>query len=513
MEPTPKSIFNFTEITTFDTEKQASLLPYLTKTPKTASSGLLKPINTTKSQTSRTSASWVAFTQRNLTSPKAPSPSKLESLISRVSQDLEMPSTRSGTQIMSWELESNLGKEITALQKIVTLKQKQYNKVKDEADRKEELLKRLKFELSCMQKDPIDELNITLNRRQLEFNEIQKALHNENYYIETLNHMLRDRKRIVLTTEPPVLNMKNKVYVEKREITELENSIERHIRETGEILKNIQMVNEEIEHLEKCKEEEYQKHLARLKQRKILEGILEKEYSLNTKMHLHEKLEMKIKKLEPILSKIEKDEEAVAGHESFLKYQEILEKRYLKMKEVSFASKIEEIFESYEILREHTEMLEIAAVQSLNRIDMLSSEHKKVTTELNDISLNHEDDRKINYKEFERIELSLKDKNKMMDENERILTNLGTVMGSLCSSVTRLSLQLLGTNSLLDVKPRNVVKYFTKCTSRIEDKLNMIFAQRLSDYEVQDLNKRFPGLMQAYMAKQNSLDLSIKGSL
>lgn len=510
MEPTPKSIFNFTEITTFDTEKQTTLLPILTKTPKTASSGLLKPMNTTKS---RTSTSWAAFTQRNLTSPKNPSPSKLESLISRVSQDLEMPSTRSGTQIMSWDLESNLGKEVTALQKIVTFKQKQYNKAKDEADRKEQLLKKLKFELSCMQKDPIDELNTTLNRRQLEFNEIQKALHNENYYIETLNHMLRDRKRIVLTTEPPVLNMKNKVYVEKREITELENSIERHIRETGEILKNVKMINEEIKHLETCKEEEYQKHLTKLKQRKALENILEKEYNLNTKMHLHEQLEKKIKKLEPILNEIKKDEEAVAGHESFLKYQEILEKRYLKMKEVSFASKIEEIFESYEILREHTEMLEIAAVQSLNRIEMLSSEHKKVTAELNDIALNHEDERKINYKEFERIELSLKDKNKMMDENERILANLGTVMGSLCGSVTRLSLQLMGKNSLLDVKPRNVVKYFTKYASLIEEKLNMIFAQKLNDNKIQELNKKFPGLMQAYVAKKNSLDSSKKGNL
>ena len=83
---------------------------------------------------------------------------------------------------MSWDIQGNLKKETKALQHIIFLKQKLYNEVHHEADKKEEILKRLKFELETIQKEEPQKPKIVLNKRISELNEIENALHNENYY-------------------------------------------------------------------------------------------------------------------------------------------------------------------------------------------------------------------------------------------------------------------------------------------------------------------------------------------
>jgi hypothetical protein len=476
-----KKIFNYTELGNSDQENARSL-PYITKTPKTAST-MKKNNSLIKTQTQ---SYWGNLTDRNAKSTKKPVVSTIDSLVTKVSQDLEMASTRQDTHIMSWDMDINLKKETAALRHIVVLKQKAYNEVYSEARRKEDLLERLKFELSCIQKDKMDENKATLSKRILEYNEIQKALLNENHYIEILKHMLRDRKNSSLNSEPPVLNIKKKLEDKNREIYELENMIERAFQEYHNVSKSIASVEKSVKDFKDFKSEAYNKNLYLLKQKKLMEIILKKEFDLNSKIHKQEEIENLIKKLEPVRKNLEDEEKKMAEDTHVLVDQEKYEKMFLKLREVTSTSKVKEIYENYQRLKEQSNMMEIIAIQSSAKIDSLTIERNKLNKKLNDIIFNHEDDRKINYREFEKIEINLKNRNKIMDENERILKNLGSIMGAICGSVTRLSSQLLG-NSLIDVKPRNLFKYFQRCMARLEERLN--YNQRLGKEQESPSNK------------------------
>ena len=352
-----------------------------------------------------------------------------------------------------------------------------YNEVHHEADKKEEMLKRLKFELETIQKEEPQKPKIVLNKRISELNEIENALHNENYYIETLTHMYKQRKNSLLQADPPVLLIKNNLMIKKREISELEGSVDRAFKEFCEIEKLIDSQEEEIKVLEIHKSKAYDIKLNGLRQKKTMGKILEKEYNLNAKVRYKEKLENMIKVLEPIKEQAENEEKMIAGHDSILKNQEILEKKFMKLREVACTNKFEDVYECYEELKDNTEILKITAAHSLNKIETLTSEYKKYNKELNEIIFNHEDDRVLNHREFEKIELNLIEKGKIIDHNERTLTSLGNVMGDICGSVTRISAQLLGNSVVIDVKPRNVVKYFYKCIERLEERASFVFSR------------------------------------
>ena len=398
---------------------------------------------------------------------------------------MDLPSTRSASHIMSWDIEGNLSKEITALQKIIGIKQRDYNQVHHKAEKKEEILKKLQFELSGLSKDAGNEPKTVLSRRVLEYNEILKALGNENYYIETLAFMLNDRRNNLKRKEPPVLKIKEDLTSKKRDISELQSSIQQEFRDFTEMTKDIMKIEKEIIQIEEVTRKAYNSNLNSLKQKKSLKEILQKEYNLNAKIKHYDNLEKMIKEIEPIQAFMESEEKNVADHAHILKNKELLENKFLKLREVASTNKIEEVFASYETLKEHSEMLEDAAKQSLQVIDTLTLEKRRLNTELNEIILNHESDRKINYRD-------LKDKNKSMDENERVLKNLGNMMGAICSSVTRLSAQLVESQSAIDVKPRNVVKYFDRCIEKIEEKLNYMANMKLTREEEKMLYKKFP---------------------
>ena len=212
-------------------------------------------------------------------------------------------------------------------------------------------------------------------------------------------------------------------------------------------------------------------------------------------MHDKEYREKRIQKLEPMIDKVENDEYVAMKSSYVIKEREYLENKFLKLREVASTNKVTEIYENYETLQNHIATLELTAAQYNRKIDSLTQERNKMTVELNEICLNHEFERKVNPKDFDEIEKDLKNRNKLMDENERILNDTGIMMGKICGCVTRLSLQLLGNTINIDVKPRNVDKYFNKCLDKIEEKVSFIFRSNISKADMKILSEKFPLLM------------------
>ena len=474
--------------------------PKTPKTPKTAATVTIKTSSIIKN---KTQTSWGSYSNKYLNSPKESSLSSLDLLQNKVKHDLALLSTRSGSHILSSDFEGNLKKEMTAVQRIIELKQRDFNQIHHEAEKKEELLAKLKFELAGLVKENIDEPKSILNKRILEYNEITRALNNENYYIETLNHMSSHRKKNLLKIEPPVYKMKESLYIKKLEINKMEDEIHHLYQELSEISKNMNILDLETKKIENKKTELYNSNLNSLRQKQLLENILSKEYYRNAKIRHMELNEKMINAWEIEIDKAQREQKVIMRLNIEEKNKEFFERKFLKLREVASTNQVDKIFEDYETLKEHTVMLESAAEQYNNKIDLLSQERKKMMAELNEIILNHEADRKLNPKDFDKIEYDLKEKNKFMDENENILNNLGNIMGKICGSITRLSVQMLG-NISIDVKPRNVTKYFIRCADKIEEKINFLYNYDMGEEEKNILLEKFPWLFKIYNNKERN---------
>ena len=127
---------------------------------------------------------------------------------------------------------------------------------------------------------------------------------------------------------------------------------------------------------------------------------------------------------------------------------------------------------------------------------MLTAEWKKLNKELNEVVLNHEADRKINHREFERIEINLKEKNKQMNENEKILNNLEFVISAICGSISRIGVLLDEDKSY--VKPRQLKKYFDYFITGIEKKINFISQFNFSEEKMTEVSANFPNFASIY---------------
>ena len=145
--------------------------------------------------------------------------------------------------------------------------------------------------------------------------------------------------------------------------------------------------------------------------------------------------------------------------------------------------------------------------QSIDKIQNLTAEWQRLNRELNDVVLNHESDRKINLREFERIELSLKEKNKQMNESEKILNNLETIISSICGSVSRIGIMLDEDKTY--VKPRQLKKHFDYFIVGIENRLRFITQQMLTEEKLRELSFKFPNFVSIYCKNRNSEDSSI----
>lgn len=493
MDSSQKSIFNFTEITSIDSEKKNSL-PFLnlTKTPKTAASlKLSKGLALSKNQ-----SSWTSLTQRNLTATQKASPGRIDSLLIKINHNMDLFSSTTATHIKSWDLDSNLKNQVGSMQKIIEKKQKIFNKIRNEAEKKESLLEKLKYELSNLNREYSNEPKLILSKRLMEYGEINKALMNEKSYNETLNYMLGNMKIIVMRADPPVIKIKDNLMGKNREITELENFTERALKEHCEAKKVISGLEFEINQIEAKQAKFYSNNLSLLMQKRTFESILTREKEVNNKVKEYEKIQKKIQILQPIQADLEEEEAIITENAEKQDRQQYYENKHLRLRQVVSTSKIDEIFANYETLKEHSLFLQIAVSQSLHKIDTLTHERNKLTTNLNEIFLNHEDDRRINYREFEKIELSLKEKNKSMDENEKILNDLTNMIGAVCGSVSRIYIQLHGSIKVLDIKPSTVAERFEECVRKIYEKCNrMVSIQLDSDLE-EEMHEKFPKIWQ-----------------
>ena len=493
-----------TEYFQIDSEK-VSLLPQLTKTPKTAST--LKNLKIMTSKNKSTTSSSINLSHRRLTSPNDQSIDNFESRFQKFRADVTERAKTGSNSVKHSELDSRITNDVSHIERQVSIKQQMFNKIRHEVAKKTEFLERMKSELASMRKEDTAIAYILMDKRKNELKEIQSALLNERHYKETLDYLFNQKKTDLPEQEKNVISLKESLKSKQRDLNDLKGESEKEKQEIMNLEKNMEQLKEDIRLSKELYESTYRKNVQVFSQKTKFRETIDHEHELNKKNHKQKIIEKKIKELRSDLAAFEKDEMNWANEQKKVNYKRFMDEEYFMVKLRGVSNHPEQLNEEFEELQIKKENLDKDKEQSIDKIQNLTAEWQRLNRELNDVVLNHESDRKINLREFERIELSLKEKNKQMNESEKILNNLETIISSICGSVSRIGIMLDEDKTY--VKPRQLKKHFDYFIVGIENRLRFITQQMLTEEKLRELSFKFPNFVSIYCKNRNSEDSSI----
>lgn len=470
----------FTEVHQNDHDKIS--LPQLTKTPKTSST--LKNLKFTSSKIKSAASSSINLSQRRLTSPSENTQDTFESRYQRFRADITERAKTNTFSVKHSEIDSKVISDVNNIERMVALKQKTFNKIRHEVQVKQEMLERTKLELGNLKKENVSLAYAVMEKRQNELKEIQYALFNERYYKDTLDYIFTQKKLDLPEQEKTVVSVRESLRLKKKELSDLKNETEKEKQEIRDLEKQIENLKEEIKYSKDSYESTYKKTVETFSQKAKLKQKIEQEHELNKKNFKQRVIDKKIKEVKTDLTALEKKESYEIEKKKMDDHNDFVEEEYLKVKTAGVSNKPEELCEEFEELKVKKDNLGKDKDQSIEKIQALTDEWKKLTRELNEIVLHHEADRKINHREFERIEMNLKEKNKQMNENEKILNNLEFIISAICGSVSRIGILLDEDKTY--VKPRQLKKHFDYFAIGIEKKINFIAQHGSIDDKLRD---------------------------
>lgn len=491
MEHIKSEIF-FTEVHSNDNDKLS--LPQLTKTPKTAST--LKNLKFTNSKIKSATSSSINLSRRRLTSPSDQTQETFDSRYQRFRADITERAKTNTFSVKHSEIDSKIMTDVHNIERMVALKQKNFNKIRHEVQQKMETLERAKMELGNLKKENLSFLIGMMEKRKNELKEIQFALYNERYYKETLDFVFCQKKLDLPEQEKGVVGVREDLRLKKKELSDLKNEGERDKQEIRDLEKLAESLKEEIKFSRDQYETTYKKTVEIFSQKAKLKQKIEQEHELNKKNYKQKIIEKKIKEVKMDLAAFEKKESCELEKKKMEDHNNFVEEEYKNIKTKGVSNRPEELREEYEELKIKKENLGKDKEQSIDKIEMLTAEWKKLNKELNEVVLNHEADRRINHREFERIEMNLKEKNKQMNENEKILNNLEFVISAICGSVSRIGILLDEDKSY--VKPRQLKKHFDYFITGIEKKINFISQYNFTEEKMREVSAYFPNFASIY---------------
>lgn len=370
---------------------------------------------------------------------------------------------------------------MTSLEDVVLNKKKEYNLIHHDVIEKEKVLKLLENEAEQLEKrsSQQNELNDILNCRLAEHNEVVNGLCNEYYYFETLNLMLESRKEALGFTVKPVIDMRDGLAKLEKKISDTSKEFEKSREDTEIITAQADHIRNQTEEAKMFHENEKNEQFNVFKHKEIMFNILQQEHKHNQLKQKYQNYQKKLQKLIPIRDKIEYEERLKQKRMQIKKQTEYEEEKFREIQQATSISSVNDLYAYYQYLQKNESLLNITLKESIAKMEILNLERNQLNHELNEIVLQREEDRHINLREIEKIEESLKQRNKQMDDNERVLDKLVSLVSAACGAVTRLGSQILDNSDSIDVKPRNVVKYINNCSSKLEEKLQVVFNSRV----------------------------------
>ena len=336
-----KSQTFFTEIHSNDNEKLS--LPQLTKTPKTAST--LKNLKFSSSKIKSATSSSINLSQRRLTSPSDHTQDTFDSRYQRFRADITERAKTNTFSVKHSEIDSKIMFEVNNIERMVALKQKNFNKIRHEVQQKMETLERAKMELGNLKKENLNFAIGMTEKRKNELKEIQFALFNEKYYKETLEFVYSQKKLDLPEQEKGVVGVREVLRLKKKELSDLKNEGEKDKQEIRDLERLADSLKEEIKFSKDQYETTYKKTVEIFSQKAKLKEKIEQEHELNKKNYKQKVIEKKIKEVKMELAAFEKKESCELEKKKMEDYNNLVEKEYKKIKKRGISNRPEELSE------------------------------------------------------------------------------------------------------------------------------------------------------------------------
>lgn len=307
----------------------------------------------------------------------------------------------------------------------------------------------------------------TLQQREEELEETVEGFTNELYYQETLEYMLHCRKLNLLAAKRPINRLKKELAKVASALSSLKMTNRRAKTASTLFQHSLSDLTKTLQHTQQVHTQAFESDLDRLKTRKRLAILLDKEQQHTAELVKRKLQTRRLRSLESTMVRL-KEEEVIADEVKHIENHVTNEERKFKrIQSVTNISSIADMEPYWRYLSENRERLERGVAQAQTQIEALNQNRTLTEKELRLLRLETDERKRLNPREVEELEERLKTRLRQLEEAEDRVTSLQAMVASATNCISRITFQLADQPEAVDSQLTNLTESLNFCAVKL----------------------------------------------
>lgn len=316
--------------------------------------------------------------------------------------------------------------------------------------------------------------------RQEKLDELKASMDKTAFEREVLDHMLNTRKLNLMARIQPVNKMRKRLLKLQSDITSAEHEMSHTTSQALLMSSSMHLNLKNKEDWKEIKTKQIENDLQEYEDRQKFAYYLAQEHDKNLELEVlrksvEERIELK-KGLER-----QKDNEILTKElhdmDEYIRRQEL---QFKKIQKSTNVSSVDDLVPYYEYLIANEAKLAESVRTASERIERLSNVRTELGKELQRLMYSSEGaGPHLSNSDVQAIEMRLKERSKVLEDDEANLNRYEELVASSSNSVARIVYQVCENPELIDVNPETLTEHLALCGMKLEQMFNALMKRNI----------------------------------